>query len=60
MFLDLIELEDQCAMTIFESLFRCLAFHGFDDDYLRNHFVAFASDEASTVLCSAESLASLV
>jgi len=50
MFLDLIELEDQSAMTIFNSLVDCLAFYGFDDDYLKNHLIGFASDGASVML----------
>ena len=60
MFLDLIELADQCAKTIFESLIRCLAFHGFDDDYLRNHLVAFASDGASVMLGRNSGVASMI
>jgi len=47
MFLDL---QDQSVVTIFKSLVDCLAFYGFDDDYLKNHLIGFASDGASVML----------
>jgi hypothetical protein len=49
MLLDLIELNDQLADTIIAALLDCLAKHGFDDAYLREHLVAFASDGASVM-----------
>lgn len=49
MFLDLVELEDQSADTITRTLLHVLAKYGFNDDYLRNHLVAFASDGASVM-----------
>jgi hypothetical protein len=60
MFLDLIELEGQSAMTIFESLLRCLAFYGFDNDYLKNRLIGFASDGASVMLGRKSGVASMI
>ncbi|KAG7171321.1 General transcription factor IIH subunit 1-like [Homarus americanus] len=50
MFLDLIELPDQKAATIAKHLMNCLNNHGFDDSYLKQNLVAFASDGASIML----------
>lgn len=50
MFLDLIELPNQRADTIMQHLLKCLRAHGFDDTYLKNHLVSFASDGASVML----------
>ena len=50
MFLDLIELPDQKAATIARDLLSCLNNHGFDDSYLKQNFIAFASDGASVML----------
>ncbi|XP_064421760.1 E3 SUMO-protein ligase KIAA1586-like [Latimeria chalumnae] len=50
MFLDLIELPDQKADTIAKYLLECLQKHGFDDFYLKQNLVAFASDGASVML----------
>ncbi|KAJ8897990.1 hypothetical protein PR048_003350 [Dryococelus australis] len=50
LFLDLIELLDQKSEIVFEHLLNCLKKHGFHDDYLKEHLVAFASDGASVML----------
>ena len=50
LFLDLIELSDQKAETIEHSLLACLNSHGFDDNYLKKHLIAFTSDGASVML----------
>ncbi len=60
MFLDLIELEDQSAATICQSLLRCLSCHGFDDIYLKNNLICFASDGASVMLGKKSGVASLL
>ncbi|XP_076829399.1 E3 SUMO-protein ligase KIAA1586-like [Brachyhypopomus gauderio] len=60
MFLDLIELADQSAATIFESLLKCLAFYGFDSNYLKNNLIAFASDGASVMLGRNSGVAALL
>lgn len=49
MFLDLVELENQTANTIVATLLNCLAMFGFDDNYLAEHLIAFASDGASVM-----------
>ena len=49
MFLKLLELDDQRATTITQALLNCLRNYGFTDDYMRDHFVAFASDGASVM-----------
>ena len=50
MFLDLIELPDQKAATIARNLLNSLNNHGYDESYLKQNFVAFASDGASVML----------
>ncbi|XP_062926722.1 E3 SUMO-protein ligase KIAA1586-like [Mobula hypostoma] len=50
MSLDLIELPDQKAATIAKHLLNCLNNHGFDDSYLKQNLVAFASDGAGVML----------
>jgi hypothetical protein len=60
MFLDLIELEDQSASTICQSLLRCLSSHGFDDMYLKNNLICFASDGASVMLGKKSGVGSLL
>ena len=49
MFLDLVELENQKADTIVSTLLNCLAMYGFDDTYLTEHLIAFASDGTSVM-----------
>lgn len=50
LFLDLIELNGQTSEIIVESLLDCLSKHGFDDNYLKENLISFASDGASTML----------
>jgi len=57
MFLDL---QDQSVVTIFKSLVDCLAFYGFDDDYLKNHLIGFASDSASVMLGTKSGVAAMI
>ena len=49
-FLDLLELSATDASTIFEELLNCLRSYSFDEDYLSEHLVSFASDGASVML----------
>lgn len=58
MFLDLVELDSQKADTIVESLLKCLAEFGFDNSYLTEHLVAFASDGASVMTGNKSGVAS--
>jgi hypothetical protein len=58
MFLDLIELPDQTALTITSVLLQCLKKFGFDDNYLKCNLVAFASDGASVMLGNKSGVAS--
>ena len=60
MFLDLVELSDQCASGITDSLLQSLNKFKFDDDYLKRNLVAFASDGASTKLGKKSGVASLI
>lgn len=48
--LDLVELADQKADSVFGSTVKCLEKYGFDHDYLKENLVSFTSDGAS-VLC---------
>ena len=57
MFLDLMELPDQSAKTIVNSLLDLLAKHGFSDEYLKLHLMAFASDGASAMIGSKSGVA---
>lgn len=50
LFLDLLELSDQTSKTVAENLLDCLSKYGFEDNYLKENFVAFASDGASVML----------
>lgn len=53
LFLDLIELSELSSQTsevVVESLLSCLKSHGFDDNYLKENLISFASDGASTML----------
>ncbi|XP_050516420.1 E3 SUMO-protein ligase KIAA1586-like [Diabrotica virgifera virgifera] len=50
LFLDLIELPNQTADSIFEALLGCLKKYGFDFEYLKENLVAFACDGASVML----------
>ncbi|KAK9693494.1 protein of unknown function (DUF4371) [Popillia japonica] len=50
LFLDLIELPNQTADSIFEALLGCLKKYGFDREYLKENLVAFACDGASVML----------
>ncbi|KAK9679705.1 hypothetical protein QE152_g39790 [Popillia japonica] len=50
LFLDLIELPNQTADSIFEALLGCLKKYGFDREYLKENLVAFACDSASVML----------
>lgn len=50
LFLDLIELSGQTSEMIVQSLFDCLNQHGFDENYLKENLISFASDGASTML----------
>lgn len=49
MFLELVELESQTADMITNTLLSCLTKYGFNDNYLRDYLVAFASDGASVM-----------
>lgn len=50
LFLDLIELPNQTADSIFEALLGCLNNYGFALEYLKDNFIAFACDGASVML----------
>lgn len=50
LFLDLVELESQSAESITESLLQCLQTWGMDEDFIKENFIAFASDGASAML----------
>lgn len=58
MFLDLVELDEQSAPVITNSLLKCLEFYGFNNYYLQKHLVAFASDGASVMLGKKSGVAS--
>ena len=60
MFFDLVELSDQNASGITDSLLQCLNKFKFDDDYLKRNLVAFASDGASAMLGKKSGVASLI
>ena len=60
MFLQLIELLDQKAVTIVEQLMKCIHAHGFTTDYLKTHLVAFASDGASVMTGTKSGVAKLL
>ena len=49
-FLDLLELSQTDASTIYEELIKCLRSYGFDDAYLSENLIAFATDGASVML----------
>ena len=50
LFLDLVELTNgESADEIHKALVACLKRHGFDMDYLQEHFIAFTSDGASVL-----------
>ena len=49
-FLQLLELSGQSSLIITTALLNCLNSHGFDDDFIRQNFVSFASDGASVML----------
>ncbi|XP_028394428.1 E3 SUMO-protein ligase KIAA1586-like [Dendronephthya gigantea] len=50
LFLDLVELTSgQSAKEVHTALLACLKRHGFDMDYLQEHFVAFTTDGASVL-----------
>ena len=50
LFLDLVELTNgESADEIHKALVACLKRHGFDMDYLQEHFIAFTSDWASVL-----------
>ncbi|XP_028410502.1 E3 SUMO-protein ligase KIAA1586-like [Dendronephthya gigantea] len=50
LFLDLVELTNgQSAKEVHTALLACLKRHGFDMDYLQEHFVAFTTDGASVL-----------
>ena len=50
MFLDLIELAKQDASTILGTLLNCMESYGFNNHYLSQHLIGFASDGASVML----------
>lgn len=50
MFLDLVEIADQSAATITDAVLKCMKNYGFNDEYLKNNFVSFASDGASVMV----------
>ena len=49
-FLDLVELEKTTAVSIASALLSAVHSRGMSDDFLRDHFVGFASDGASVML----------
>uniref|UniRef100_A0AAQ4R3J4 DUF4371 domain-containing protein n=1 Tax=Gasterosteus aculeatus aculeatus TaxID=481459 RepID=A0AAQ4R3J4_GASAC len=49
-FLDLVEMESQSAENITKSLLQCLQTWGMDEDFIKENFIAFASDGASAML----------
>lgn len=59
-FLDLVELSSADAKTITASLLKCLDSHGFNDAYLKKHFISFAADGASTMLGNKSGVATLL
>lgn len=50
LFLDLVELSNQTSEAVAMSLLDCLRKHGFNEEYLQQNLVAFASDGASVML----------
>lgn len=50
LFLDLVELSDQKAETVFNSVHQCLEGYGFDGKYLKQNLVSFTSDGANVML----------
>ncbi|XP_050505351.1 E3 SUMO-protein ligase KIAA1586-like [Diabrotica virgifera virgifera] len=50
LFLDLVELPDQRAESVFNSTLKCLEQYGFDNGYLKQNLVSFTSDGASVML----------
>lgn len=60
MFLQLLELDDQRAKTITDTLLSCLHSHGFTEDYLTTHLVAFASNGASVMTGTKSGVARLL
>jgi hypothetical protein len=59
-FLDMVELTVANAETIKSVLLTCLALHGFNDAYLKKHFICFAADGASTMLGNKAGVATLL
>lgn len=50
LFLDLVELADQKADSVFSSALKCLDKYGFDNEYLKQNLISFTSDGASVML----------
>lgn len=50
MFIDLVELQSQDAVSLMSALLSCLENSGFTKEYLQYNWIAFASDGASVML----------
>ena len=59
-FLDIIELDDQGAESIFSTLMECLDMYGFTLHVLSEKLICFASDSASVMLGSRSGVASRI